>query len=55
MTQAMWKERNRFVHPLFPNGLGFNEYNILKTNILTELSLGKIDKRKGNRNLIKES
>ena len=25
MTQAMWKEHNIFVHPLFPNGLGVNE------------------------------
>ena len=34
MTQSMWKERNIFLHTLFSNGLDFNEYNMLKTNIL---------------------
>ena len=32
-TQAMWKERNRFLHPLLPNGLGVNEYNIIKMTL----------------------
>ena len=33
ITQAMWKELNSFVHPLLPNCLGVNEYNMLRTSI----------------------
>ena len=55
MYQSMWKYRNSFVYPLFPNGLGFNEYNILKTNILKELNLETKDMRKGEKYLMKET
>ena len=53
MYQSIWKDHNIFVHPLFPNGLVFNECNTLKNNILTELKLGTKDMRKGNRHLMK--
>ena len=55
MTQAMCKERNSCVHPLFPNGMRINEYNMLDTNILTELNLGTKYIRKGDRHLMKET
>ena len=55
MTQYMWKDRNSFVHPHCPNVLGFNEYNIIKNNILTELNLGKKDTRKGNIHPMKDT
>ena len=51
----MWKERNSFVNPLSPNGLGVNKYNILKTNIMTELNLGMKDTRKDNIHLMKDT
>ena len=55
MAQAMWKERNIFEHPLFTNSLGVNEYNMIKTNIMTELKLSTKDMRKGYRDPMKET
>ena len=51
----MCKELNIFVHPLFPNVIVVNEYNMIKTKIFTELNLRTKDMRKGNGKLTKEN
>ena len=55
ITQAMWKELNSFVHPLLPNCLGVNEYNMLRTSIYEKLNLWTKYVRKGNKQPMKET
>ena len=55
ITQYMWKECNKFLHPLFYKRPGIKRIQYSKTNIFTELNLKTKYTRKGKIHLMKDS